>query len=357
MYRFLALFTLLLVSNIAFAQSDADRAMARASFQRGVAAYEAANYPDALEAFQRAYEIAPHPVVRVNIANCLERVGRPADALTHYEAFLREMGDQANAEQQQEVGEAVRRLNRRVGELSLTVTPSDATVTIDGREVHDFSQPVRLEVGRRLIVAEREGYRTITRRVRVEAGQRRDSRLVLQSENEASPVTEPDVPEPVEEIEDRVEDIDEREDPFSEEEELVGLGSPDDGSEDDEDGWFTAPVAIVGAATIGLAAGAVALGVMALGSEDSHFESVDRANDTSLSPTERDMAWADAQDHADRANRRALISDILSIAAVAGAVTTVLLIVLDGDDEDEQGLAIAPVIAPGTGGVSLRGSF
>src|SRR6478609_6664356 len=60
-------------SPAAFAQHAPDgatRARARQNFQTGVAAYQRGDFSVALEAFLTAYRLAPHPTVRVNIANC-----------------------------------------------------------------------------------------------------------------------------------------------------------------------------------------------------------------------------------------------------------------------------------------------
>ena len=62
-FAFLPLAAALLAApSVAFAQpSEADRAEARRQFQSGVQQFQQRSFAPALEAFQAAYRIAPHP--------------------------------------------------------------------------------------------------------------------------------------------------------------------------------------------------------------------------------------------------------------------------------------------------------
>jgi tetratricopeptide (TPR) repeat protein len=61
---------------------------ARASFERGVAAYEAARFEEAIAAFMEADELAPSPQLSFNIARCYERRGDDRYALVAYREYL-----------------------------------------------------------------------------------------------------------------------------------------------------------------------------------------------------------------------------------------------------------------------------
>src|ERR1700712_5002648 len=61
---------------------------ARELFQAGVQHYEAGQFTQALAEFERAYALKPHPLVQVNIANCYDKLNQPAEALSHFDAFL-----------------------------------------------------------------------------------------------------------------------------------------------------------------------------------------------------------------------------------------------------------------------------
>src|SRR4051812_46145435 len=64
-------------------QKEADR-----HFKAGVALYKEAKYAEALAEFERAYEIAPHPLVLYNIAGCHRELSHYAEAVNYYRRFL-----------------------------------------------------------------------------------------------------------------------------------------------------------------------------------------------------------------------------------------------------------------------------
>ena len=66
-------------------------------FAAGVRHFEAGEFEDALESFTQAYRLKPHPIVRVNMANCFEELGRPVEAEFNYERFLSESAEQGGA--------------------------------------------------------------------------------------------------------------------------------------------------------------------------------------------------------------------------------------------------------------------
>lgn len=67
---------------------DLDEAEARALFDAGVLAFHNARYEDALERFQRAYELAPHPQLLYNVAITADRLRRDTEAIDAFERFL-----------------------------------------------------------------------------------------------------------------------------------------------------------------------------------------------------------------------------------------------------------------------------
>ena len=61
---------------------------ARATFERGVAAYEAGAFEDALTAFQEAYRLTNDAQILYNVATVADRLRRDALALEAYEGYL-----------------------------------------------------------------------------------------------------------------------------------------------------------------------------------------------------------------------------------------------------------------------------
>jgi tetratricopeptide (TPR) repeat protein len=63
---------------------------------RGVKAYQARRYAEAVEAFRKAYEIRQEPTLIYNIAQSLERMGQIDDAIAHYETYIEAPGTTAS---------------------------------------------------------------------------------------------------------------------------------------------------------------------------------------------------------------------------------------------------------------------
>lgn len=70
----------------AAAQTDTDAA--RAAFERGVAAYEAGAFEDALAAFQESYALVHDPQILFNVGTVADRLRRDSVALEAYEGYL-----------------------------------------------------------------------------------------------------------------------------------------------------------------------------------------------------------------------------------------------------------------------------
>lgn len=70
----------------AAAQTDTDAA--RVAFERGVAAYEAGAFEDALAAFQESYALVHDPQILFNVGTVADRLRRDSVALEAYEGYL-----------------------------------------------------------------------------------------------------------------------------------------------------------------------------------------------------------------------------------------------------------------------------
>jgi hypothetical protein len=77
-----------LVASGARAQSLSADAEARALFEAGRVAFVDERYADALASFERSHELSGRPELLYNIATCLDRLDREAEALAHFERFL-----------------------------------------------------------------------------------------------------------------------------------------------------------------------------------------------------------------------------------------------------------------------------
>ncbi|UJR82540.1 PEGA domain-containing protein [Sandaracinus amylolyticus] len=341
------------------AAQDVDRERARTEFQRGVDAYGRADYPTALEAFQEAYRLAPHPMVRVNIANAYEQLDRPLEALFHFERFLAESPG-ASRDQRREVDAAVRRLRQRVGEIDLHVTPDGALVTIDGAEQRraPIAEPVRVVAGDHTIDIQLDGYRAEHRTVSVAGGQtaRVDVRLARAEAVAASgvgaiaePTTEPGGTEPVVATAEPATEVE----PIAEPEPTPP--SSGGGFRILEGVW------IAGAVTIAAGIAAGVTGGLALSANDDFERHVATYEDTSLPEAVREQARVDGRNAADTASTLAVVTDALLVTTILAAGTTAFLLITTQEGgmlaDEETDVAVVPMVGEGLAGAMVLGSF
>ncbi len=337
------------------------RARARAEFQRGVGAFEAGRFEEALAAFQEAYRLKPHPSVRLNMAACYEELDRPLEALIHYRAFLAE-SRQVSPERAREVKRSIREAERRVARLELDVAPDGARVIIDEAESRraPVLDPVLLNPGEHRVRVEMPGYVPLERRVRLRRGERKRLDLRLRVGDAASSgagaLTEAD----------RSIDRAERAGAVSEgegAEPAAGAGAEEGDAVADVDsdagGWrlrITDRVMYAGLGTgaaLLLWAGA---GALALGAEGTYRDELDRANDPRLPRAARAAAAEEARSAANRANTWAAVSDVFLVLGVAGLGVTGWFVVRDGRNAEERS-SVALVPTRGGGALLLGGRF
>lgn len=148
------------------AQKEADR-----FFKSGVALYKEAKYSEALAEFQRAYEIAPHPLVLYNIAGCHRELSQYSEAVKAYSQFLAEGKGQVPAARLTAAQTELDGILARIARVTVTVTPDGATLLVDGAPLGTLLEmPLILSPGEHLLVAQAAGRKDAERRVRVASG-------------------------------------------------------------------------------------------------------------------------------------------------------------------------------------------
>lgn len=348
------------LATTAQAQDEGTRARAREHFTQGVALFEARDFQGALEQFQEAYRIAPHPSVRVNMANCYEALGRPLEALHHFEGFLAE-SDNPSPQQRREVQAAIRRLQNELGELRLTIAPDGARVTLDNAEtrIAPVLEAIMLPVGVHHLEVSMDGFQTDRREISIEGGS--TQRVSIRLERGADPAvasTEPDPgteePATADPVEDPVEETNAVADPA-----LQDNLTDDDGS---GPGWtftLSTPVIIGGIATVLFAAAMATTGILAL---DYEAQSDDLAAQYQANPTPQ--IREDGLAATDTANTLSIVSDAFLIGTIAAGAATVFFVIVDGMESGDDEMATRPgrVAFGGAathqgGAVSLSGSF
>jgi hypothetical protein len=349
----------LLGAGHAAAQTDDERARARAEFERGVAAFGNSEFQAALDAFQEAYRLAPHPSVRLNIANCYQQMARPVEALVHFEHYLTE-ATSIPAAQRREIEATIRGLRGRVGTLTFQVTPDGAEIVIDGSATRraPVSEPVRVVAGDHEVVISLDGFVRETQTVRVDGGG--DTRVAVRLRR-AEVVAVVETAETVEATETSTETVTETSPEVGAEESEVTTPEAHD-----EGGGIrlTAPFFIAGGVTVAAAIGWGVTGGIALSENDAFEADVVRANDPTLSDTVRADARTSGMGHADSARTLAIVSDVFLVTTLVGLGATTFFFILAQTEEDATDdtaalsptLVVVPLVAPaGSNGGALVG--
>lgn len=313
--------------------TPAQLAEARSHFTRGVKFYQDADYRSALVEFQEAYRVAPNPRLLFNIGQTYEELQDFAGAVTALREYLAKSGTTITTARRAEVEKDLRRLEGHVATVDVDVNEADADVVLEGdRRLELGKSPlagaVLLNGGSWTIAATKAGFERAEERFTVAGGDKKKIVLVLEpkkavaaapppsAQPAAPPGTEPAPPPP--RALTRV---------------YVALG-------------------VTGA----LAIGAGVTGGLTLGAQRDYERAV-----AQLPGNADDVSGARS-----RTRTLALTTDILAGAAIAGAVTTVVLYVTSRPNPDShagsasKGTAAASVrVQPyvGPGSIGATGSF
>jgi serine/threonine protein kinase len=154
------------------AGSATDTREADRHFRTGVALFKGAKYADALAEFERAYAIAPHPLVLYNIATCHRELSHFVEAATYYLRFLADGKASVPAAQRAVAQAELDAILPRVARVAVRIAPpSDAAVlVIDGTALDRPTSPLILSPGAHRLTARVSGRRDAERAVTVAAG-------------------------------------------------------------------------------------------------------------------------------------------------------------------------------------------
>lgn len=158
-------------------QAEADR-----HFTAGVTLYKENKFSEALAEFQRAYEIAPHPLVLYNIAGCHRELSSYGDAVRFYRRFLEEGQEVVSKVRldnaQRELDDILARIARVTVKLD---EPAGAELSLDGEPLGTMplEMPLILPPGEHELSARLAGYREARRKVRVASGDELEVELEL----------------------------------------------------------------------------------------------------------------------------------------------------------------------------------
>jgi hypothetical protein len=178
--------TLLVLSSPAYAkgpkkpsseQKEADR-----HFKAGVALFKEGKFKEALAEFERAYEIAPHPLVLYNIAGCHRELSSYGEAIRFYERFLKEGKGQVPPSRLTTAQTELDAILARIARITIVIQgPPYAQLFLDGAPLGTMPVPMPLVLppGEHKIVAKADGYKDAERTLRVASGDEAEISLTL----------------------------------------------------------------------------------------------------------------------------------------------------------------------------------
>jgi hypothetical protein len=157
-------------------QKEADR-----HFKAGVALFNEAKYTEALAEFERAYEIAPHPLVLYNIAGCHRELSHYSEAVSYYKRFLAVTNEKIPAPRLNAAKDELESILLRIARVNVTLSPAidGVVVAVDGNDLSKFESPLLLSPGDHKVTARAAGRRDAERSLHLASGDEVDIDLVL----------------------------------------------------------------------------------------------------------------------------------------------------------------------------------
>jgi hypothetical protein len=154
---------------------------AKELFRQGVTLFGAGDVERALDLFVRSRAAYPSAKNTMNVAICLDRLGRYDEALEMYEEVLLKYAAELRDADRAAITPAMATLRQKVGSLDLSSNVVGASVVIDGRArgTLPLTTPIRVLSGKRMIRVSRAGYVTFEKVVQAKAGEtlRLDAKL------------------------------------------------------------------------------------------------------------------------------------------------------------------------------------
>jgi hypothetical protein len=316
----------------ALAQSDAERAGARAAATEGAKAFEEGRFKEAVDLFARAESLVHAPPHLLYIARSHEKLGQLVEARESYLKITREQLSpdapaafkQARTSAEQELAA----LEPRIPYLTITVTgpgAQSATVTMDGDKVPRalVGVPHPVNPGEHELLASGQDVKSPPQKVALEEGGRKSIELVLAaapgSTGSAGPVTG------------------------------AGDGGDQGVSEGGSSGMRIGAYVALGVGVVGLAGGTF----FALRASSKRSEADDLCNlPGGACPQDKRGEVSSLDDDADSASTLATVSFIVGGVGIASGLT--LLLLSSGESSTSKGRGIQPWIGLGAAGVSGR---
>jgi tetratricopeptide (TPR) repeat protein len=173
--------------------SEQSRAEGKARYERGVEAYSAGRFKDAIDLFLQADALAPSAALSFNIARAYERIGDDAAVLQWYRDFRRRAPTAKNGP---EVDARIRALEaelakKGVQQVTVLSEPPGATVIVDDKPLGVTPFTGQLTPGAHRLVLTLKGYDDTEREFTLAADHAEDVRVTLPASRTAAAAAVP----------------------------------------------------------------------------------------------------------------------------------------------------------------------
>lgn len=305
----------------------ATKKAARAAYSAGEKAYQQGNYSEAYDSFKKANDLIPNINAQYWMAMSTAQSGKTAEGYDALSALLADPAhDKLGADKLETARAKLDEIKRTPATVTLTTTPPNATVLVDGTEQKGAS-PRTLDVsaGAHKITVQAEGFETKTLDVNVKPGEKQSQAIELAAAPPApatpapTPVAAPPPPAP----------------------KPAAPPPPPPAERSKVPGIVT--LCVAGASAV---VGTI-FGIQALGAK----------SDFDKSPTEK---------NADDAERNSLIADMAFGATLTLGITGIVLLTSDEPAEtpttatvrkDTAKVELTPYVSPKSGGAFARWKF
>jgi len=172
------------------APTEAQKAEARARYDRGLKLYDQGAFEAALVEMKRAYELAPAFKILYNLGLIYRQLNDHAAALDAFNQYLAEGGKKIDAKRHAEIEHHLADLKPLVATLTIQVDASGAEVTIDDAAVgtSPLATPITVNAGKRKISAKLPGKSAVTKVITVAGSDTVTVKLEVAEPTKAPPV-------------------------------------------------------------------------------------------------------------------------------------------------------------------------